>query len=301
MTNTTGTSRVSPGVPTGGQFAAQAPPDSGISVPAEVLMLTAGDAPVAAHMVGMSATRPDRVTAPTPGTAKESLKFLPARAADVIDRFGWIRKPGNDDEQRVDLVDALRFCDQHPGDWPIACEVLRHKRCAEKWSTKRKRTQDEVTAMLRSTEITDTDLELTFGPSWRTVVSLVHRAATLTPGQCTALSSAGVELRGPANKSVLYAHWHGLAARAAAREATWSAIANDGPAAFGYAPSAVYLAKLEAAKSAWPAVRNTVDAVESRHLIGQYKFTQEHYDTLTRPWRSVVGPLNPGDTQLGKR
>jgi len=249
---------------------------------------------------GMSATRPDRVTAPTSGTAK-SLRFLPARAADVIDRFGWVRKPGNDDEQRVDLIVALRFCDQHPGDWPIACEVLRQKRCGEKWSTKRKRTQDEVTAMLRSTEITDTDLELTFGPSWQTVVSLVHRAATLTSGQCTVLSSAGAKLMAPANESVLYAHRHGLAARKAAREATWSAIANRWPAVSEYTPSAAHLITLKAVRSAWPAVRNTVDAVESRHLIGQYKFTQEHYDTLTRPWRSVVGPLHPGDTKLGKR
>jgi len=43
MTNATGTSRVSPGVPTGGQFAAQAHPDSGIGLVAEVPALTADD------------------------------------------------------------------------------------------------------------------------------------------------------------------------------------------------------------------------------------------------------------------
>jgi len=43
MTNATGTSRVSPGVPTGGQFAAQAHPDSGISVATEVPALAADD------------------------------------------------------------------------------------------------------------------------------------------------------------------------------------------------------------------------------------------------------------------
>ncbi len=44
MTNATGTSRVSPGVPTGGQFAAQAHPDSGIGLVAETPALTAADA-----------------------------------------------------------------------------------------------------------------------------------------------------------------------------------------------------------------------------------------------------------------
>lgn len=44
MTNTAGPSRVSPGVPTGGQFAAQAHPDSGISLAAEAPALTADDA-----------------------------------------------------------------------------------------------------------------------------------------------------------------------------------------------------------------------------------------------------------------
>ncbi len=44
MTNATGTSRVSPGVPTGGQFVAQAHPDSGIGLVAETPALTAADA-----------------------------------------------------------------------------------------------------------------------------------------------------------------------------------------------------------------------------------------------------------------
>ena len=35
-----------------------------------------------------------------------------------------------------------------------------------------------------------------------------------------------------------------------------------------------------------------------RDLIGQHGFTQQHYDTLTRPWRTAIGPIHPDDPDL---
>jgi len=32
-----------------------------------------------------------------------------------------------------------------------------------------------------------------------------------------------------------------------------------------------------------------------RDLIGRHGFTQEHYDEMTRQWRTVIGPLHPDD------
>ena len=39
-------------------------------------------------------------------------------------------------------------------------------------------------------------------------------------------------------------------------------------------------------------------ALVVRDLIGQHGFTQEHYDTLTRPWATVIGPAHPDDAAV---
>jgi hypothetical protein len=39
-------------------------------------------------------------------------------------------------------------------------------------------------------------------------------------------------------------------------------------------------------------------AVVHRDLIGARTFTAEHYDALTRPWRTQVGRLHPEDESL---
>jgi hypothetical protein len=65
------------------------------------------------------------------------------------------------------------------------------------------------------------------------------------------------------------------AARDAARSAAWGAARG---AAWGVA---------------WAAARGLV----VRDLIGQHGFEQHHYDTLTWPWATVIGPVHPGDQQ----
>ena len=44
--------------------------------------------------------------------------------------------------------------------------------------------------------------------------------------------------------------------------------------------------------------RDAAGALVVRDLIGQHGFTQEHYDTLTGPWRKVIGPVHPDDAVL---
>ena len=47
--------------------------------------------------------------------------------------------------------------------------------------------------------------------------------------------------------------------------------------------------------AAWAAARDAAVALVVRDLIGQRGFTQDHYDTLTRTWRTVIGPIHPDD------
>lgn len=48
----------------------------------------------------------------------------------------------------------------------------------------------------------------------------------------------------------------------------------------------------------WYAARDAAWALVARDLIGD-TFTQAHYDTLTMPWRTVIGPIHPDDAVVG--
>jgi len=146
--------------------------------------------------------------------ATDDLRFLPAHAADLIDRVGWTQGTERDGAGRVCLTGALRYCDPQPGDWLLAREVFRAKGRAEGWNDASERTCNEVVELLRSTEITDAELAQTFGPSWETVVNLVHTAATITPRQVLDLDAAWAAAR--------------AAAWAAARAAAWAAARGCG-------------------------------------------------------------------------
>ena len=57
--------------------------------------------------------------------------------------------------------------------------------------------------------------------------------------------------------------------------------------------------RLAAARAAaWAAARDAAVALVVRDLIGQHGLTQDHYDTLTRPWRTVIGPIHPDDPEV---
>lgn len=63
-----------------------------------------------------------------------------------------------------------------------------------------------------------------------------------------------------------------------------------------------YAARRDAARGAVDAARDAVwDAAWAllvRDLIGD-TFTQAHYDTLTKPWRTTIGPIHPDDAVVG--
>ena len=115
------------------------------------------------------------------------------------------------------------------------------------------RTKEEVTAYLRSVSVTDAELESTFGPNWRGVVSVVRQAAALTPEQAERLHVA----------------------RDAARDAALDA-----------ARDAALVAALGSRHAAWVAARHAAVATVVRDLI-----TDEQYRTLAGPWISVMGEI----------
>lgn len=117
--------------------------------------------------------------------------------------------------------------------------------------------------ILQGFDITDEMLLTTFGPQWREIVALVRRAATLTDDEAQSLAAGWAASRD--------AGW--AASWAASWAAIWDAI--------------------------WDAIWGAAVALCARDLIGQHGFTQAHYDTLTRPWREVIGPVHPDDAPLG--
>ena len=46
------------------------------------------------------------------------------------------------------------------------------------------------------------------------------------------------------------------------------------------------------------AAREAAIALTIRDLVGQHGFTKQHYDTLTMPWRSVIGRIHPDDAEV---
>jgi hypothetical protein len=121
-----------------------------------------------------------------------------------------------------------------------------------------------------------------YGPQTYQIEKLIQKIKSLTPEQITNLDVAWDAARG--------------AARGAARDAVWDAVWD---AARDAARDAVWDAVWDAARDA---ARDAALALVSRDLIDD-KFTQAHYDLLTKPWRDVVGefeepPEQPSSLEL---
>jgi hypothetical protein len=101
---------------------------------------------------------------------------------------------------------AVQTCQGlRPGDEHIIRAVMRTKGVTEEWNDKSGRTKDEVLARMAFIEVSDVDLEETFGPAWRMVIAVIRRSAILTPTEVTDLAAA----------------W------GAARDAAWGAVVSD--------------------------------------------------------------------------
>jgi len=186
------------------------------------------------------------------------------------------------DGDRMCLVGGLESCGLAPGEWLIARAVARHRGHGEGWNDAIGRTEADVVGWLRSADpITPGELAVVFGPQWEPVCALVLRAARLTTSEAKSMRTAW----DAAWDAAWAAAWD--AARAAAWDAAWDA-----------ATEAAWDAAWDAARAAWDAAWDAARALVVRDLIGQHGFTQAHYDTLTGPWRQVIGPAHPDDAPL---
>ena len=132
--------------------------------------------------------------------------------------------------------------------------------------------------------VEELDATLTLGPQGREVAALIERAARLTGDEVAGLATAWDAARDATRDAAWYATWDAArcAARVTARYAAWYAA--------GYAAwaAAWYAARDAARYAAWYAAgyaaRDAARALTVRDLI-----STERYDTLTRPWASVIG------------
>lgn len=103
------------------------------------------------------------------------------------------------------------------------------------------------------------------GPQGVHVAALIERERHLTPDEASALHATWDAARG--------AVWD--AAFTAARKAAWDAARGG----------------------AWDAASHTAWDV-ARGLVVRDLITTSRYDALTRPWRTVIGPIHPDDPDL---
>ena len=132
--------------------------------------------------------------------------------------------------------------------------------------------------------VEELDATLTLGPQGREVAALIERAARLTDDEVTGLAAAWAATGDDALDAALDAAWYTTrdAADDAARYAAWSAtgVAAWDAARYTTRYAVRYAARYAARYAVWYAAR----ALTVRDLI-----STERYDTLTRPWASVIG------------
>ena len=125
--------------------------------------------------------------------------------------------------------------------------------------------------------VRELDARIVLGPQGEQVAALIDRAARLTGAETGQLGAAWAAARDAARG----------AARDAARDAVWDAARDAARDAAWYAAwCAAWVTASAAAVAA-------VGGLLVRDLI-----STEHYDTLTRPWRTVIGPIHPDDADI---
>lgn len=231
------------------------------------------------------------------------LSAAEGKALARLDESGWVQGSMGSADHGVCLHGSFRYCDLRPGDPYILSAVFRARGQGEEWNDAAGRTVDEVRAALM-VEITDADLESTFGPQWFEVVALIRRVAVLTAEEAGRVSAARAAAWGAAQGAARFAAWGAAwgAARDAARDAAWGAArfaARDAAqdAAQGTAQGAARDAAQGTARgAAWDAAQ----ALSVRDLVGRHGFKQEHYDTLTAPFRAAGITVHPDDAELSE-
>lgn len=204
----------------------------------------------------------------------------------------WAQGAWQDADGKPCLHQAIRQCQPQKGDAFLIERVANRQGWGTAWNDMSTTSFDDVKQVLvQHREVTDRDLEDTFGPQWLAVVHLVRRAAVLTEDEMEQLDDTW----GAASVAAWDAAWDATraatsdaasdAASAATSDAAWDATRD---AASDATRAAVRVAARAAAS-------NAARALAVRDLIGQHGFTQTHYDVLTKPWRDVIGAIHPAD------
>ena len=149
--------------------------------------------------------------------------------------------------------------------------------------------------------VAELDPRLALGPQADQLLALFDAAERLTGDKLRDLAAARTAARTAARN----ASWD--AARTAAADAAWEAswdaareaARNAAADAAWYAAREATMeatgnaARTAAGNAAWNASYGAAEALVLRDFLAQ-----EHYDTLTRPWRTAVGALHPDDEDL---
>ena len=230
-----------------------------------------------------------------------------AQAAELVAEPGvWVQGTYDDDDGHVCAHGAVLRQHCTPGDQYLWQAVMRHKGLSEEWNDKPGRTAVEVADRLNAipAETTVVDMVGAFGPNWMSVRGLVRRVAVLTAAEVDQLGAAWVTAGDAARVAAWDAAWVAawVAAGDAARDAAWDAA---WVAAWVAAGVAAWVAAEDAARdaawdAAWVAAGVAAGALAVSDLISQHGFTQAHYDLLTGPLASVIGPIHPDDTTANK-
>ena len=226
-------------------------------------------------------------------------------AADMIDLVGWCQGNEMNGAGAVSLTGALKVGAENPGDWLLAREIFRRNSHAEVWNDNPERTAEQVVTFLRTAKITDVDMELKFGPQWTAVANLVRRAASLSLSEREALLvaydnanentwSAACSVVDSVVRQNLWRGTAGYSAGAAVSIAVWEVSGSI------MGPSLVETARNATKDRVIVDTGSTAKALAVRHLIGQFGFTQTHYDVLADPWTKVVGLIHPDDEMVKK-
>lgn len=234
-----------------------------------------------------------------------TIRIDSTKVLDLLGEHGerWVKGEWGD-EDGMCLHGAIRRCQPQPGDAFIVEQVADRLGWGVEFNDDDDTTWDDVRArIVAGLEVTDADLADTFGSQWEAIVALVRRAAVVTEDEAARLAAAWDAARAAAPAAV----W--AAARAAASAAAWVAASAAASAADRAAASVAdrvgaSVAVWVAARAAvWAAARdaawNATRALAARDLIGKNGFEQAHYDTLTRPWATVIGKVHPDDAEVG--